>query len=255
MVTLAALLIISVGLCSSALADDPNDPIFPDTLRLGCPVQIGWPLPESIGVPLYIYADDTVGSFSAGFTCDSEYLTWSSFSHEGTILPASWFWPEPFFVPEEKQILVGAVDITGLDNSIFPQGLIGTLYMQVDPGIPAASAWNIDSVKVGGSGDFIITIIHAGPPSYTVGIKPVYADCGLEDILIDPLPCGDANGDGTPNISDAVFLIAYIFAGGPAPDPLELGDCNCDDSTNISDAVYLIQWIFAGGPAPCEECP
>lgn len=29
--------------------------------------------------------------------------------------------------------------------------------------------------------------------------------------------CGDANGDGTVNISDAVYLIAYIFAGGQPP--------------------------------------
>jgi len=65
--------------------------------------------------------------------------------------------------------------------------------------------------------------------------------------------CGDANGDGSINISDAVFLIQYIFAGGPAPNPLCRGDANGDGSVNISDAVYLIQYIFAGGPAP--HCP
>ncbi len=63
--------------------------------------------------------------------------------------------------------------------------------------------------------------------------------------------CGDANSDGTVNISDAVFLIAYIFAGGSAPDPLAAGDANRNGAVNISDAVYLIAYIFAGGPAPC----
>jgi len=29
--------------------------------------------------------------------------------------------------------------------------------------------------------------------------------------------CGDANDDGIKDISDAVFLIAYIFSGGAAP--------------------------------------
>ncbi len=67
--------------------------------------------------------------------------------------------------------------------------------------------------------------------------------------------CGDANGDGTANISDAVFLISFIFAGGAAPCPLQAGNCNCDDSTNISDAVYLIAYIFSGGPPPCDACP
>jgi hypothetical protein len=62
---------------------------------------------------------------------------------------------------------------------------------------------------------------------------------------------GDANGDGAVDISDAVYLIQYIFAGGPAPNPLLAGDANCDGAVDISDAVYLIQYIFAGGPAPC----
>lgn len=30
--------------------------------------------------------------------------------------------------------------------------------------------------------------------------------------------CGDVNGDGTANVGDAVFLINYVFKGGPAPD-------------------------------------
>ena len=66
--------------------------------------------------------------------------------------------------------------------------------------------------------------------------------------------CGDANGDRTVNISDAVYLIAYIFSGGPAPSPLLAGDANCSGSINISDAVYLIAYIFSGGPQPCAGC-
>ncbi len=62
---------------------------------------------------------------------------------------------------------------------------------------------------------------------------------------------GDANGSGSVNISDAVYLIAYIFSGGPAPVPLLSGDANCGGSVNISDAVYIIAYIFSGGPAPC----
>jgi M6 family metalloprotease-like protein len=63
---------------------------------------------------------------------------------------------------------------------------------------------------------------------------------------------GDANGDGVVNISDAVYLIAYIFASGSTPNPLGAGDANCDDTVNISDAVYLIAYIFSGGSPPCS---
>lgn len=64
---------------------------------------------------------------------------------------------------------------------------------------------------------------------------------------------GDADGTGIINITDVVYLIAYIFSGGsaPCPYPVESGDTNCDKMVNISDAVYLIAYIFAGGPAPC----
>ncbi|MEZ5360208.1 MAG: thrombospondin type 3 repeat-containing protein [Candidatus Zixiibacteriota bacterium] len=63
--------------------------------------------------------------------------------------------------------------------------------------------------------------------------------------------CGDANADMSVNIGDAVYLIQYIFKGGPAPYPLMNSDANCDGNVNIGDAVYLIQYIFSGGPAPC----
>jgi hypothetical protein len=67
--------------------------------------------------------------------------------------------------------------------------------------------------------------------------------------------CGDADGNGFVNISDAVFLIGFIFGGGPSPVPLILGDADCNSIVNISDAVYLISYIFGGGAAPCAECP
>lgn len=65
--------------------------------------------------------------------------------------------------------------------------------------------------------------------------------------------CGDANGDASVNVGDAVHLIAYVFKGGPAPDPLDAGDANYDGQVNVGDAVYLIAYVFKGGPAPA--CP
>jgi hypothetical protein len=66
--------------------------------------------------------------------------------------------------------------------------------------------------------------------------------------------CGDANVDWQVNVADAVFLISYIFKGGPAPDPVCVGDANGDDNGNVGDAVYLIAYVFSGGPPPGEDC-
>ncbi len=67
--------------------------------------------------------------------------------------------------------------------------------------------------------------------------------------------CGDADGTAIVTISDAVYLIGYIFGGGPAPSPLAAGDVDCSSIVTISDVVYLINYIFGGGPAPCAGCP
>ncbi|MCK4655720.1 MAG: aryl-sulfate sulfotransferase [candidate division Zixibacteria bacterium] len=68
----------------------------------------------------------------------------------------------------------------------------------------------------------------------------------------DPSVCGDADASGDVDIDDVVYLIAYIFSGGPAPDPLESGDADCSGEVDIDDVVYLIAYIFSGGNPPCD---
>lgn len=80
-------------------------------------------------------------------------------------------------------------------------------------------------------------------------------DAFLTKFCIPIFVCGDADGSGVVSISDAVYLINYIFSGGPAPNPLEAGDVDCSGTVTISDAVYLINYIFASGAAPCANCP
>jgi len=64
--------------------------------------------------------------------------------------------------------------------------------------------------------------------------------------------CGDADGSEAVDIDDVVFLIAYIFGGGPAPDPEIKADADCSGAVDIDDVVYLIAYIFGGGTAPCD---
>ena len=65
---------------------------------------------------------------------------------------------------------------------------------------------------------------------------------------------GDANHDGAANVGDAVFLINYVFKGGPEPFYLNEGDANFDCAANVGDAVYLINYVFKGGPGPQCGC-
>lgn len=65
---------------------------------------------------------------------------------------------------------------------------------------------------------------------------------------------GDANGDGTVDVGDAVYLLNYLYKGGPAPAPMHVGDPNDDCIIDVADAVYLLNYLYKGGPAPLPGC-
>jgi len=64
--------------------------------------------------------------------------------------------------------------------------------------------------------------------------------------------CGNADATGVVDIDDVVYLIAYVFQGGPEPIPLESGNVDCEGVIDIDDIVYLIQYIFQSGNPPCD---
>lgn len=75
------------------------------------------------------------------------------------------------------------------------------------------------------------------------------------DFATNYLVCGDADGNTSISISDAVLIITYIFSNGIPPNPIVAADVDCSGMVTISDAVYLINFIFAGGTPPCTACP
>lgn len=63
---------------------------------------------------------------------------------------------------------------------------------------------------------------------------------------------GDCNGDNATNITDAVFLLGYLFPAG-APPALDCGDAcdaNDDGSLNLSDVIVLLSALFGMPPGP-----
>lgn len=74
---------------------------------------------------------------------------------------------------------------------------------------------------------------------------------------------GDANSDATFDISDAIYLLAGFFTGGPAPACADAGDANDDGGLDIADAVYVLAALFtpsspappAPGPDQCGDDP
>ncbi len=66
---------------------------------------------------------------------------------------------------------------------------------------------------------------------------------------------GDPNVDGELNVADPLFLLNFLFTGGPSPECLESADGDNDGEIVISDAVMLLQFLFSGGAPPADPGP
>jgi hypothetical protein len=75
---------------------------------------------------------------------------------------------------------------------------------------------------------------------------------GFWQEFVEGFLLGDVNADGIIDLGDVLYLISYLYKGGPAPDPLEVGDCDCDDLVDLGDLLFLISYLYKGGPPP--EC-
>ena len=62
---------------------------------------------------------------------------------------------------------------------------------------------------------------------------------------------GDANHDLVVDVGDVIYIVSYLYDGGPDPLPLESADVNCDGVVNVGDVVYLVNYLFKLGPPPC----
>lgn len=168
----------------------------------------------------------------------------------------------------------------GFDFTVFPNPWWNDMELVIDvadvsaPGpmmiqCPQAEI-PLSSINIIGPGRYTA---HLGA-IFSTGLAQIIMDMGSSPVcftvdawglrsLVSTWPefiCGDANGSGgdpAVDIDDIVYLINYVFGGGPAPVPLESGDANCsggDPSVDIDDIVYLINYVFGGGPAPCADC-
>ncbi len=65
---------------------------------------------------------------------------------------------------------------------------------------------------------------------------------------------GDADGDGIITLGDLLFILNYLYKGGPPPDPLSAGDPNGDCTINLGDVLYLANYLYRRGPPLKRGC-
>lgn len=71
----------------------------------------------------------------------------------------------------------------------------------------------------------------------------------------NPFVRGDVNDDGSVDLADGIFLLAELFAGGPAGLCSPAKDINGDGAINVADPVRLMNALFIGGPPPPAPFP
>ena len=64
----------------------------------------------------------------------------------------------------------------------------------------------------------------------------------------------DSDPEEQINIGDLVYLVNYMFGGGPPPACTDEANVNGLAELDIADLVYLVNYMFNGGPEPVS-CP
>jgi hypothetical protein len=70
-----------------------------------------------------------------------------------------------------------------------------------------------------------------------------------------PFVRGHINPDAVLDISDPVFLLNYLFTGGPAPACEDAADSNDDGAVDLSDSITLFSYLFLGTARPDPPFP
>jgi hypothetical protein len=119
--------------------------------------------------------------------------------------------------------------------------------------------WTADNT---GSGDGFSTLWDSsddgGAGWYTHDLYPLQLRVSAEGGQATPLFVrGDCDASGAIDLTDAVFLLLFNFAGGASPTCLAACDSDGDGQATgaVTDAVYLLMYAFLGGAPPVPPFP
>jgi len=132
-----------------------------------------------------------------------------------------------------------------------------TLYYSPEENFDLDSTYLVDSLSESEYELSIDTFTQASTPIYWK-VRAFDVLLSLETWCAPPYSyflivnyiCGDVNSDISLSVGDVIYIINYLFKGGPAPYPIEAADVNGDDQITVGDVIYLINYLFKGGSQP-----
>ena len=146
-------------------------------------------------------------------------------------------------------------------------GLIMDTAAPLDNVIPASPAdtalatitWNGDGVGTSA----IAFTDGLGSPAATNGVvfgqagiyQPSLVDGAVTIVNFNVFLRSDCNSDNLVNIADGIYLLNFLFQGGPAPTCDDACDSDDDADLAVNDAIYIFNYQFNEGPAPTAPFP
>jgi ELWxxDGT repeat protein len=153
----------------------------------------------------------------------------------------------------------------------------GRVFFFADDGVHGVEPWTSDGtpggtflageVRPGACGAFGEPMNVAAPAALVHPDGTFYfaADDGLHGLELWALRAdeasrfrrGEASGDGVVNLTDAIAVLGYLFAGGPPPACDDAADADDDGRLDITDPIALLLHLFSGGappPPPQADC-
>lgn len=91
--------------------------------------------------------------------------------------------------------------------------------------------------------------IYSGP-LLTVEGPGILIEAQTADFYDSDISTAISVFSGDLGINFVVGLVGHVFSDSPLPEPAELADANCSGVVDIDDIVWVIEYIFMGGPAP-----
>lgn len=190
--------------------------------------------------PTFVVRSGSAGKFRLEFAFQSPTLRVSSFrsvtTPTGFQLSALGF-AGPLFTASFSFLHAGAALALGSDVAFDPQ--------VAAPGLPGVLVtFSLLAGPFGG----------ALPEGIEVEMALRISDPGDNALRLLPFSVpfvrGDANADGTPDLSDAVTVLGFLFLGTPMNDCGDAADFNDDGEVDISDPLRLLGHLFLGSARP-----
>ncbi|MDD4051489.1 MAG: dockerin type I domain-containing protein [candidate division Zixibacteria bacterium] len=155
----------------------------------------------------------------------------------------------PLLVADTVKFRPSLIPITGLipmAGYLFPTDEVEPLYTYISSRPDSIDHGQINGIRYKGEAYqfvlFTFPLSLMKTPAAYVTLKRALTDMGVD------MGCGDISMDDRITVGDAVFLINYLFRGGPAPTVLNHADVDGSGTVDLADAMYMINFLFRAGP-------